>query len=182
MARSLCLAVICLLVSGPFAEAQLAPTPGKEHQVLQRDVGKWEAKMKLWMAPDTDPVEATGTEDNQSINGGFWVAQTYKANILGQEMTGHGMTGFDPQSKQYIGVWTDSMSPHMMKMEGTYRAADNTMEMRYKGFDTLSNREIEGKATTRWVDDDTRVMEMWAPVPGGSELFKSMEITYKRVK
>jgi hypothetical protein len=175
-----CCALLIVLSNNAFG--QLAPSPGPEHKILQDDVGTWEATMKLWMAPNTDPVEATGVEENKSINGGFWVVQNYSANILGQAMTGHGMTGYDPQTKKFVGVWTDSMSPHMMKMEGTYNADTKTMEMTYKGFDTLTNRAIEGKATTRWIDQDTRLMEMWAPAPGSNEMFKSMEISYKRKK
>src|SRR5262245_23344692 len=49
-----------------FSEAdmkacELAATPGPEHAALAKSVGTWQGKTKMWMAPDTEPVESTCT-------------------------------------------------------------------------------------------------------------------------
>ena len=156
------------------------PTPGPEHAVLKQEVGRWEAKIKMWAGPG-EPVESAGMEVNKMI-GGFWLVSDFKGDMMGQEFQGHGTFGYDAAKKQYSGSWIDSFSPNVMHMTGNYDAATKPMTYVGEGM-APDGTAMKSKLVTVFKDDGTRHMTMHAPSPdGGDEMVKVMEIVYTKMK
>ena len=57
-----------------------AATPGKHHQYLDALVGDFTADVKIWMTPDSEPMQFTGTLSREWVLDGHFVMETVKAD------------------------------------------------------------------------------------------------------
>ena len=48
----------------------------------------------------------------------MWIASDFEGTLGPQKFQGHGLDGYDPVKKKYVGVWVDSMSGSPMSLEG----------------------------------------------------------------
>jgi uncharacterized protein DUF1579 len=149
-----------------------AAKPGPEHEALKKMAGTWDATVEM-LHPGATPEK--GTETNKLLGDGLWVVSDFKSMMGQQPFEGHGVWGYDPAKKKYVGTWVDSMTSALTTSEGTYDPATKTET---SWMDTVGHdgKPTKMKATTEWKDDDTRVFTMYmgeAP---------SMRITYKRRK
>jgi hypothetical protein len=151
-----------------------------EHDILQKDVGTWDAVTKIWPTPNAEPLESRGKETNELL-GGLWVVSRFEGDFGGMPFTGSGTMGYDPIEKKYVGTWVDSVTPFLTVMKGDYDPATKTLTMSGDMRDAASGKLSTAKQIARFVDDDTRVFEMHVPGEDG-ELFKMMEVEYKRKK
>lgn len=156
------------------------PQPVVQHKQMAREAGVWNAEVTMWQAPDAPPETSKGVETNTML-GSMWMVSEFTMEMGGQPYHGHGHTGYDPVDKQYVGTWIDSFSPHMMTMRGDYDVASHTMEMATEGRCCMTNKKIEGRIVTKYIDDNTKTMEMYT-TPAGGEEYMSMKIDYKRAK
>ncbi len=172
-------ACVCVALFAQVANGQEPFQATKEHELLKKDVGTWNATCKMWMPGSDEPMEFEGTETNSMV-GDLWVVTDFHADFGGMDFHGHGFSGFNPDTGKYTGTWFDSMSPHPMTMTGEYDAASKTLTSMSSGKDGEGN-EMKGKSTVVYKDDNTRVMTMWNSDPAGDdEMTKVMEITYTR--
>lgn len=148
-----------------------------EHAILKKDVGTWNASMKLW-AGSSEPIEAKAMEVNKMV-GDLWVSSHFEGDVFGQKFTGSGTFGFDPDKKKFVGSWVDSSNPYSSHMEGTYDAKTKTMTMLTKGKDP-AGATTEGKNVQVYKDENTRIFTMYTKQ--GDRFVKVMEITYTRKK
>jgi len=157
------------------------PEPTDAHKVLRKDVGVWDAEIKMWMGgPDSEPMVSKGMERNRLL-GGLWLVSNFSGKFGDQEFQGHGVTGYDPTKKKYVGTWVDTMSTHISHTESTYDAAKSEMTMMMTGIDSQSGQEMTSKATVKYIDNDQHVMTMYMKDPAGDgDWIKGMEISYKR--
>jgi uncharacterized protein DUF1579 len=170
-------AVVCAAAGLARAQMPEMPKPGPEHELFKKDVGTWDATVEILMPP-APPSKAT--ETNALGPGGLWLLTDFKGEMMGGPFQGHGVAGWDPAKKKYVGTWVDSMSTALMITESTYDAAARTMTgtMEAPGPD---GRPMKMKAVTQYKDDDTRVFTMYMPGPDGKEA-PQMRISYKRRK
>jgi Protein of unknown function (DUF1579) len=162
------------------AAAAPMPKPGPEHDVLKKDEGVWDATVEATMAPGTPPAVSKGVETVKSTGGGLWYVNDFKSEMMGQPFEGHGVTGYDPIKKKYVGTWVDSMSSGLSTSEASYDPATKTMTAWMEGPD-MSGKVVKMKAVTEWKDADTRVFTLYQPGPDGKEI-PGLKITYKRRK
>jgi hypothetical protein len=153
--------------------------PTKEHEVLKRDVGTWEATVKIWPSEGAPAMESKGTETNELLKGGLWLVSRFEGEAAGTPFTGVGATGYDPEEKKYVGTWVDTLSPHMMISKLEYDESSKTFTGTGEGRDSQTKQPYTAKLVARYIDDDNRVFEMHMPDKEGKH-FKMMEITYKR--
>jgi hypothetical protein len=148
--------------------------------MLAKDAGTWDATIKSWSAPDSQPAVSQGVEVGKLMPGGLWLQTEFDGKFGDVEFHGCGQSGYDAKKKKYVGTWVDSMSTEIMMMEGDYDEATRTVTMYSKGHEP-SGKEYDAKMTTKHEDDDTRVftMSMKSDETKG-EYFKMLEITYKR--
>src|SRR6516165_6630687 len=98
-------AAVAVLATAGFARAQPpAPKPGPEHERLKELEGTWEANVEMPGMP-----ASKGTMVYKMDLGGLWLTSNYTGDFGGQAFTGRGLDTYDPASKQYIGIWADSM-------------------------------------------------------------------------
>jgi hypothetical protein len=159
-------------------QAQL-PQVSDQHKFLHKDVGTWDATMKIFPMEGAEPVESKGSETNELLEGGMWLVSRFKGEIFGMPFSGMGTVGYDPIEKKYVGTWVDSMSPYLMVMKGEYDAAKKTMTSVAEGRDMATGQITKSTHITRYIDDDTRIFEIHATEEGGQER-KVLEIQYKR--
>jgi hypothetical protein len=172
----------CLFVHvpGQLAPAQEeSPALTQEHKLLQKDVGTWDATVKLWPAPNAQPIESKAVEKNELLPGGLWLLSHFDGEFGGMKFSGFGTFGYDPVEKKYVGTWIDSMTPFLTTIKADYDPATKTMTGTGTGRDVATGKETTSKHVTRYLDDNNHVFEMYAPGPDGKE-FKLMEVSYKR--
>jgi Protein of unknown function (DUF1579) len=156
------------------------PKPTAEHTRLAKDVGTWDATVKSWTRPGSEPTVSQGVEVVKLMPGGLWAQSEFDGKFGDQEFHGCGQTGYDTKKGKYVGTWVDSLTTEIMIMEGEYDPAARTLTMYSKGTDP-SGKAYDAKMTGKHEDDDTRVftMSMKSEETKG-EYVKVMEITYKR--
>jgi hypothetical protein len=170
----------------PLASAQQeqqqpqAAQATREHRLLQRDVGTWDAEITL-LPPEEGaaPMKSKGSEKNELLPGGMWLVSRFDGEMMGMPFSGVGTSGYDPIEKKYIGTWIDTMSPHLMVVKGDYDEDTKTMTSTGEGRDFATGQPYTAKLITRDVDENSRTFEMHMPGPDGKHV-KMMEIKYKR--
>lgn len=181
-ACSLALAITMAAFAPCAARAQeqgQLPQVSDEHKLLHKDVGTWDATMKIFPQEGAEPIESKGTEKNELLQGGMWLVSRFSGEIFGMPFSGMGTVGYDPIDKKYVGTWVDSISPHLTVLKGEYDAAKKTMTSIAEGRDFETGQVTQSKHITRFIDDNTRVFEIHAKEEGGKER-KVLEIQYKR--
>ncbi|MCB9358190.1 MAG: DUF1579 family protein [Calditrichaeota bacterium] len=158
-----------------------AASPGPQHALLAKRAGEWDTTIKYWMEPGGEAMESHGTRTYEVLNGGRVVGEASYSEMMGIPFEAHGMTGYDNSKKMYWSTWTDNMATSALYMEGTSSDSGKTVV-----YDTAEENLITGEKDpvrfiTRWVSDDTHVLESWHGVGTPNE-FKMVEITCTRKK
>jgi len=182
-----CLALTALMVAVATIGSALAqeeeqwspPKPTEQHKILQKDVGTWDAIVKLYPMEGAKPVKSKGVEKNELLKGGLWIVSRFEGAASGIPFTGVGAFGYDPVEKKYVGTWVDTMTPHLMVSKGDYDEKTKTMTLTGEGRHPDTGEIYESKQISRYIDDDNRLFEFHIPGEDGKH-WKMMEIEYKR--
>jgi Protein of unknown function (DUF1579) len=141
------------------------PKPGPEHELLKKDAGVWDATVEEYVEPGKPPRVSKGFETGTLACGGLWLISDFKGEMMGQPFQGHGILGYDPAKKKYVGTWVDGMSPALGLVEGTYDAAKKTMTSYYESHDPAGN-PMKMKMVTVWTGEDSRA---WTAFMAGGD-------------
>ncbi len=157
-------------------------SPGENHKVLEPFAGKWTHTVRSWMKPGDPPQESLGTSENTWIFGGRFLKQEAHGNWNNQPFQGLGYTGYDNLRGDYQSVWMDNMMTGMMRAAGAYDAGSKTITQSGT-FSCPMTGEKEKWFRSEWkvIDNDNHTYTWYDKGPDGKE-FKSMEITYTRIK
>ena len=157
--------------------AQQMPTPSEEHEILMQDVGEWTIKGKMLMPEGVQEFEG---EEKVVAIGGFWTVTQFSSDMFGG-MEGSATTGYDPETRQFVGTWVDSFQPTPTRMKGTYDDETQTLT-----FDTSSigmdGKPMAGKIIVKYIDANTHAFTMLHKDPTGQtdEMVTTLEMTYTR--
>lgn len=173
--------VVSLGVRALAAQEPPLPKPGPEHKTLEKLVGNFDGKIKMYMEPGKPPVESTMTLSRSVALGGFYIAETVKAEIFGMPFEGRGLLGYNPRDKKYFTEWADSMSPTTTTLHGTYD--EKTKSFHYAGDDVnaVTGKKMKARDVVVLVSENEQRIEMYRTEEGGNEQ-KVMEISLKRKK
>ena len=177
-------AVLFLLGGAQFLSAQEGkqvqpPSPGPEHKIISKLIGKWEVKQHFRMTPEQPFMESHGTDISRSGPGGLWLVSDYTAEFIGQKFVGHGTLGYDPIKKKYVGTWIDSMSTGLNVYEGTHDEKTNTINYTHRATDPQTGKEMTYRSKIVIADNDHYTMSMYMKAPDGRE-FESLRLDYSR--
>ena len=180
--RAFCIAIV-LSMTSPLAFSQDAsealPKPTKEHELLMKNLGPRTGQMKMWVqGPDADPIVMPFKETNKAILNGFWVETHFETGPY----QGHGMSGFDPIKKKYIGTWSNNMSPSMSVMEGTYEESKNELTMVFRDYDEATGKLTDMKTVTADPPGKPETMTMYKKDANSGKWIVSFVMTYDPVK
>jgi len=158
-----------------------AMTPGEHHQHLARFAGKFEYTNKMWMAPGAPAMESKGTSDAKMVMGGRYLQDFITGDAMGMTFEGMGWTGFDNQSGEYTFAWIDNMGTGIMRGTGKCSADGTVITLTGTVLAPGVPEPLSFEQVVTYIDDDHHKMEWYMPSEEG-EMFKSMELSYTRVK
>jgi hypothetical protein len=155
-------------------------TPGKEHAMLAKSDGKWDAEMTMWMEEGSAPQVTKSSCTNKMIYDGRYQQSTFKGDFGGMPFEGTSITGYDNAEKVYFSTWMDNMSTGMMTMKGTWDDATQSIVFKGKMVCPANGIECDMRETYKIVDDNTHIMEMYGPDMKTGKEYKSMQIKFVR--
>ncbi len=113
------------LVTCTFAALLLAPAPRqerpkpeKEHAWLQPLAGEWTTETSFPGEDGKEPTRTKGSATGRMI-GDFWAVMETRGEAGGVAFTGVMTIGYDPEKKNYVGTWIDSMNARLWHYLGT---------------------------------------------------------------
>ena len=173
-----CMEIVRTRGKSPVAAEASASKPAplaKEHEMLQRDVGTWDAVVKCAMPGQPETTEP-GAETVTSTCCGVWLWTNFQGSMGGKPFEGHGILGYDTKAKKYVGIWIDSMSATAAVTNGTFN--DATKSLSLAGECTCPvGKPMTMTETLTWKGDDTKVAQMKFTTEGQTS---TMQIDYKR--
>jgi hypothetical protein len=160
-----------------------AGTPGENHQLLQKKVGKWNGVVKHWIEPGQEMPPMNCTAEIKSLWDGRYFTEEIEGEGFepGQTFLGKSVGGYDNVTKKFFWVWIDNMSTGLMPAQGSYDAATKTFKYSFEYADPRAGKAVKGRSVEKWVSNDQIVSEMYGPDKTGKE-YKMMEITFNRAK
>jgi hypothetical protein len=157
-------------------------TPGAEHAMLEPMVGKWNAKVKMWMQPGAKAEESVGSAENSWALNKHFLKQDFKGTWNNQPFEGTGYTGYDKVREEYQSVWLDSMGTGIMYSNGTYDAAKKVINQSGTySCPMTGDKNMWSRSEVKMSGNDKFSYTSYGKGPDGKE-FKSMEIVYTRAK
>ena len=161
-----------------MSEEMQFPQPTAEHNKLKETTGVWKVHSTFYMDPnpETRPMEADATETVEMF-GDFWTRGVYESSFMGMPFKGQSTLGYDPEKKEYISTWIDSMSPTYFQFRGNFKG--DTLEMKGRAFDCMMKMETNYRTTEVHKSPNERVFEMFMEMPDGNEI-KMMTHVYTR--
>jgi hypothetical protein len=81
---------------------------GKEQQILNSLIGRWEGTCKTWFRPGQLADESNVEGEFKPILGGRFVRHGYRGTIQGQERIGEETIAFNPKANRFEVSWIDS--------------------------------------------------------------------------
>ena len=135
------------------------------------------------MAPEAPPQSMTGTATNTMMFGGRFLKQEITGAAADQPpFEGLGFTGYDNIRKEYQTVWFDNMNTSMMRGDGQFDAATNTLSDQ-GDFSCPITGESHRRYRTTWtvLNPHNTISASYSKTPDGRE-FKSLEIHSTRAQ
>ena len=124
--------------------------------------------------------ESQGEYNAKLDLGGYFLVTEFKCQLGGQAFHGHGLNGYDPFKKKYVGVWVDSMGPCIYNVEGTFDEGGKVYHETVTGPDP-QGKPMKMRTTTRIEDSDHLSSKMFIVADEGKEMLM-LEIAYTRKK
>jgi hypothetical protein len=155
-----------------------AGTPGAQHKALDPFVGKWNAKITMWMDPSQPAMESTGTMESSWKYDGRYLDQKFEGDFMGQPFHGTGMWGFDVAAGKYIGFWYDSGSTGLANFSGAIPKDGKTFVSTMTMTDPLTGKPTSGENVITLDSPSQHTMTMYEN--RGGQKTKTMTIVYTR--
>ncbi len=156
-----------------------AQKPGKEHELLKKFEGRWDAVSAYTHEGKEKKEEAKGTEVVTGGYDGYWYVFNYNGTHDGKSFMGHGLMGYDPSKKKYVLTWIDNMMPYVMWAEGDADSAGKTFTFTFDGFCPELGKNATVKLTFEFQDDKHRTLTFFRPDEKGTHHPMGM-ISYTR--
>jgi hypothetical protein len=153
--------------------------PGKHHEYLATGIGSWELTIKVWRAPDAEPVVSTGNAEARWILGNRFVETSYEGEILGHPFEARRVEGYDNHAKEYVSTWRDTMGTYTMLFRGGCDEDCQVRTVSAEITDPASGQKLTNKRVTTVVDENNYTYESFIVTASGAE-FKNMELAAQR--
>lgn len=157
-----------------------ASTPGSEHKAIYPLVGKWKARTKWWMSPETEAEVSTATSERELVLNGLFIQEQYSSKNSSLPFEGVGMIGYDKARGEYNYTWYDTMSSATWMSYGQMDPSGKKILFRGQGVCPMTGAKLETHSELELVDTNTNILRMYMPGPDGKE-FQNMEIVFKRM-
>ena len=167
--------------SDPEAEETLSDLtiPGEPHELLEGTVGEWNLTIRIWMAPDTEPVETTGSATGRWILGDRFVETKYQGEVMGRPFEALKIEGFEKATKEYVTTWRDNLGTYTMIFRGKCGTTCETRTMMADFVDPVSSAKLRLKGITKLAEEGGYSYESFVVTAEGPE-FKNMELVAEK--
>lgn len=158
-----------------------AMTPGEHHKHIAQFAGKYEYTSKMWLAPGAPPMESKGSSVAEMVMGGRYLQDTVEGDAMGMPFTGLGWTAYNNITAEYTVAWIDNFSTGIMTASGS--CSPDGKVLTFEGASPFPGapEPVPFKQVLTLIDDSHHKMEWYMPSEQG-EMFKTMELSYTRVK
>ena len=141
--------------------------------VFQNDLGEWDAELEVTPYPGADVNRTTGVAVNRLV-GGRWLVTDLTTE---SGFSGHGVYGWDPAQRAYVGIWVDAVSSGIAQGTGSWDEASRTMTYDFEV--ELQDQMVRYREVTQALDDRTTVYRNLRAMPDGRQ-HEVIRATYRR--
>jgi hypothetical protein len=184
---TICLAVLAACFNAGLAQTQEDlqkwmdyMTPSDVHKMMAKWDGEWMEDIQMWMDPSAPAQTMQASCVNKMVMGGRYQESLNTGNFSGMPFEGRSLLGWDNARKVFVSTWIDNFGTGIIYMEGSWDAANKTINFKGKMTDPMSGKATDIRQDVKIVDDNTQIMEQYT-MKDGKE-FKSMEIKFTRKK
>jgi len=107
------------------------------HKMLSKLEGKWDLNYKLWINPNADPEEGSGTADAEVILGGRFLQVNMVYSIYEKEFTSEHIFGYDTEVNKFSLFSIDEFSTNAIFEYGDFDI--ETESIVFTGTDSTSS-------------------------------------------
>ena len=162
--------------TGPLpAWMQLSP----EHEGLASAAGTWRVASRFWMDPNAPPQTGEATAVRTLILGGRVLEEVYTSTIMGLPFEGRALTGYDPVTDRYWGVWSDTMNPGAAVTYGAWDEDSQMLIMEGESPNQMLGRMMPIRIEARMDSPDRMVQTFFTPDDQGA-MVQYLELIYER--
>jgi len=155
--------------------------PGPMHAWMAKHAGRWNGKTTMWMAPETEPMHATGVATTTMIMDGRYAQTDFVGELPGMgQMKGLGIVGFDNVSQKFVGTWIDSFGTGIMNGVGELSSDGTKLTWTYTANCPITKKPVKVRQVESFPDANTMILEMWGVDPHSGKEFKSLQVDYTR--
>lgn len=156
--------------------------PGKNHEMLARFAGEWDAQCTFWLTPNAEPMTGKGTLKGEAIYEGRFIRSIFEGTGFHKDkpLGGTSYLGYNTITKKFETFWIGSSTTGMMLATGDASADGKTITLTSTFDDPLTGGKASAKYVYQWAADDKFVFTMFRTV--GEKDVKEGEIAYTRKK
>lgn len=159
----------------------MAGTPGKMHEHMAKDVGVWQGKTTMWMAPGAEPTTTACTSTVSAMMDGRYTKVEHAGEMPGMgPYSGFGINGFDNVSGKFVSTWIDNHSTGIMAGTGELSADGKTKTINYAYNCPMTKKPAVMREVETTTGPGTKTMEMFGTEPKSGKEFQMMRIELTR--
>ncbi len=155
--------------------------PGKYHKWLEKMIGEWDTTSTIWMGgPGSPPTKSKGTAKYTWAVPGKWLRVETESTMMGMQIKGFGVSGYDNFKKKFVGSWFDSLSTALLTFEGSLDETGAVLNQWGPMDEPMTGEHDKPvRYTTRIVDENKFIFEIHDLAIGGDKT-KVIEVEYRR--
>jgi hypothetical protein len=154
-------------------------SPGDPRKHLEVMMGDWSTTVHFWTTPDAEPEISSGTASSTWLLGERFVQTVFSGEIQGQPFEALRIEGFDEAASEFVTTWRDNRGTHTLVFRGQCDSGCRVRTMTAELTDPGSQIELQLKAVTTFIDEDSYTYESYIVTPSGNE-FKNLEFVATR--
>jgi hypothetical protein len=154
-----------------------AATPGKMHQFLAKDVGTWNGKVTMWMAPGGEPMKSESTATIKPMLDGRFTQCEVKGEMPGMgPFVTLGIVGYDNVSKKFVANWIDNHGTGMMNGTGELSRDGKTLSWKFTYNCPITKKPALMRQIETITGPHSKTLEVFGAEPKSGKEFKMMQI------
>jgi hypothetical protein len=155
-----------------------ASTPNENHKRLDPFVGAWEVEVGNQFDPSKPAEKSQGQTITHWVLDGRYLLQEHTGTMMGFPFKGLGLWGYDNVAKQYVGIWSDTMTTGYMTSTGQYDEKTKSWTMVGSYTDPMG-KVVRTREVITLVSNDKNTFDFYQSGPDGKE-YKAMSAVYTR--
>jgi hypothetical protein len=170
----------------PWTEEEMkafeaAATPGPMHARLAEEVGTWDGKCTMWMAPNTPPMTSDCTWVVSMEFDGRFAKCEMSGEMPGMgTCTGVGYYGYDNVARKHVATWMSNHGTGIMNGTGELSADGKTTTWKYTYNCPMTQKPTVMREIERRTGPGSKTYETYMTDPKTGVEFKAMQVALTR--